>query len=150
VREYGADADGVFVSPVHARLFAPSDDKDSGGGLDMSRGDEEALLSQFAVAHILLSLPEVIQFLVGRRGGEKRGGIFCFEAFDDSGSANSIKEALQEAVFPLHGLIGQTKIFATRMQVLTGVDIIDKKSLFGTPRSTSARIGRNHAGTGLE
>ena len=27
---------------------------------------------------------------------------------------------------------------------------IDKKSLFGTPRSTSARIGRNHAVTGLE
>jgi len=27
---------------------------------------------------------------------------------------------------------------------------IDKKSLFGTPRSTSARIGRNHAKTGLE
>ena len=106
MREYGADADGVFVAPMHARLLAASYDQDSGGGFDMSRCDEEALLSQFAVTHILLSLPEVLQFLVGRRRGEKRGGIFCFEAFDDGGGADAEKKALQKAVFLPHRLIG--------------------------------------------
>ena len=46
MREDGADADGVFVTPVHAGLFAASDDQDSGGGFDMPGGDEEAGLAR--------------------------------------------------------------------------------------------------------
>jgi hypothetical protein len=39
VREDGADADGVLMAPVHAGLFASSDDEDTGRGFDMKRLD---------------------------------------------------------------------------------------------------------------
>ena len=38
------------MAPVHARLLAASDDKDSGCGLDMAGSDEEALLPELAVS----------------------------------------------------------------------------------------------------
>ncbi len=38
--EDGADADGVLVPPVHACLFAASNDEDSGCGLNVARCDK--------------------------------------------------------------------------------------------------------------
>ena len=92
MREDGADADGVFVTPVHAGLFAASDDQDSGGGFDMPGGDEEAGLSELAVAHVLLALADVVEFLIGFRAGAESLRIFGFEAFDNGGGPDSVQE----------------------------------------------------------
>jgi len=45
VSEDGTDADGVFVAPVHAGLFAASNDVNSGGGFDVAGGNEQTVFS---------------------------------------------------------------------------------------------------------
>ena len=81
--EDGTDADGILVSPVHAGLLAPSNNEDSGGGLNMSGSYEKAFLSESSVAHVFLALPDVVQRLFGFGGSVQRLRIFVFEAFDD-------------------------------------------------------------------
>ena len=73
MREDSTEADSVLVPPVHTRLLAPSDDQDSGGGFDMSGGDEVAVSSQPSVVHVLLLFSEVIQLFVGGCGGGQCG-----------------------------------------------------------------------------
>ena len=43
----GTDADGILMSPVHARLLAPSGNEDPSCCLDALGSDEEAFASEF-------------------------------------------------------------------------------------------------------
>ena len=81
------------MPPVHAGLFAASDDEDPGGGFYMAGSDEEALFSELAVVHVLHALSDVVQFLCGFCRGLQRLGIVGFEAFDDGGGTAAIEEA---------------------------------------------------------
>ena len=92
-----------MVTPVHAGLFATSNDENSGGGFDMAGGNEQTFLTQFSVAHVLVSFAQIVEFLLCHGGRRKGLEISGFEALDDDGGPATVEQTLEEAVLFARG-----------------------------------------------
>jgi hypothetical protein len=97
----GRHADGVFMPPVHAGLFAAARDEHAHGGLDVPGCDVAPLFPEPAVAHVVLALLKVEQVLRRVRRGVQFLLVEPPEAFHGALRAVPEEKAAAEAVFPL-------------------------------------------------
>ncbi len=119
------------MSPVHAGLFAAPDDDDSGGGLYMPGGDEQARFPEFSVAHVRFALTQVIDLFLSFAGFSQGRCMPSFNSLDDGGGPDPVEQAFEETVLFCQGLGVRLKLFATGVEVVAGVHEVVRENRIG-------------------